>query len=118
MELVDGGWGVHHEVDTRAVLREGDDVADVVDILEDHEDTVEAGSAAGVRRSAEFEGAQHTAKTRFDIGVVVAEDIEGFVHDVGVVITDGAGTDFITIHDHIVLVSFDGELVLIGLSVL
>ena len=29
--FVDGGWGIHHEVDAGAILREGDDVADVVD---------------------------------------------------------------------------------------
>ena len=33
LDLVDSGWGVHHEVDTGTVLGEGDDVANVIETL-------------------------------------------------------------------------------------
>ena len=33
LDLIDGGRGVHHEVDARAVLGEGDDVADVFGVF-------------------------------------------------------------------------------------
>ena len=62
-------------------------------------------------RGAEFEGAEHAAEALGDIVVVVAEDAEGFVHDFGVVVADGAGADFVAVHDHIVLVGDDLEFV-------
>ena len=40
LDLVDFGWGVHHEVYAIAVLWEGDDIANVVFVFQNHEDAV------------------------------------------------------------------------------
>ena len=40
LDGVNFGRGVHHEIDTGAVLGEGNDIADIVGIFEDHEDAV------------------------------------------------------------------------------
>ena len=57
-----------------------------------------------MRGCAVFEGVKHATKARFDVFVVVTEDVEDFVHDVRVVVADGAGADFVAVHDHVVLV--------------
>ena len=62
-------------------------------------------------RGAELEGAEHTAEALGDVIVVVTEDAEGFVHNFGVVVADGARADFVAVHDHIVLVGDDLEFV-------
>ena len=67
-----------------------------------------------MRWSAKFEGIQHATEAGLYIFVVVAEDVEGFVHDVRIVVADGTRTDFVAVHDHVVLVGFDCELFLIG----
>ena len=118
MNIVDYGWGIHHEVDAGAVFGEGDDVANVVDGFKDHEDTIETGGAAGVWGSTILESAEHTAKARFDVFVVVAENVEDFVHDVWVIVADGARTDFVTVHNHVVLVGNESELIGIGSGLL
>ena len=46
--------------------------------------------------------------------MTIAKNIEDFVHDFRTVIPDGARTDFITIHHHVVLVSDDGKFFFIG----
>ena len=68
--LVDGGRGVHHEVDAGTVFGEGDNVADVFCIFKNHENTVDAEGAASVRRGAKLKGVKHAGKAGLNIGVV------------------------------------------------
>lgn len=111
LDLIYCGRRIHHKIYAGAIFGEGDNVADVVNAFQNHEDAVEARGAAGVRGGAKFEGVQHAAKARFYVGVVEAEDVKNFVHDVWVVIADSTRGDFVAIHHHIVLVSDDGEFV-------
>ena len=58
--------------------------------------------------STVFEGVKHATKAGFDVFVVVAEDVEDFVHNIGVVVADGAGADFVAVHNHVVLIGDEG----------
>ena len=62
-----------------------------------------------MRGSAKLEGVEHATEPRFYIIIVIAKNIEDFIHDFGIVITNGTGTDFVTIHDHIVLIGDEGQ---------
>ena len=117
LDIIDWGWGAHHKVDTVAVLREVGNVADVVFIFENHEDTVEAWSTTSVRWSAKLEGVKHAAEAVFDVGMVVAEDFKYAIHDFWVVITDGARSNFVAVHNHVILVSNNSKFLLVGLGV-
>ena len=49
-------WRVHHKVDARTVLREGNNVANILSVLENHEDTIDTKCTTSVWRGAKFEG--------------------------------------------------------------
>ena len=57
--------------------------------------------------SAVAKGVEQGAKLLFDICVVVAEDLEDFIHDIRVMVADGAGAYLVTIHHHVILVGSD-----------
>src|SRR5205814_408605 len=60
---------VHQRVVAAAHLREGDDLADVLVVGQKHNEPVEAGRDASVRRRAELEGVQHVAEAGADLRV-------------------------------------------------
>ena len=62
-----------HQVGAALGFGEGDDVADVGDAAEDHDQTIQAQCDAAVRRGAVLEGVQQEAEFRFLGGVVDAE---------------------------------------------
>ena len=97
--IVDDGRSAHHEVGTGAILWEGNDFANVFDVLENHEEAIDTVGATCVWWSTKLESVEHATEALFDIFLVVTENAENFVHDFGIVIPDGAGGRF----DYIVL---------------
>ena len=74
-----GGRGAHHQVLALLVEREGDDFADIGLVGQQHDDAVDAGRRAAMRRGAEAEGVEHAAEAGLDFLGAVAGDLEGFV---------------------------------------
>ena len=95
------------------VEREGDDLADVRGVGQEHEDAVESGGDAAVRGRAEAEGVQQAAELLLDVRLGVAAELKGLVHDLRPVVADGAAGEFDAVADQIVLVGAD----LVGLGV-
>ncbi len=100
--IVDRRRCAAHEVGAALGFGEGDDVADVGDAAEDHDEAVEADGDAAVGRSAVLEGIQEEAELGFLGGFVDAQEGEDFLLDVDAVDTDGAAADFGAVDDDVV----------------
>ena len=74
--LRDGPRRAHHQVDRPLRLREGDDVADVVETEDEHRDAVDAERDAAVGRSAVFEGLEQEAEAVADVVVAEAKQLK------------------------------------------
>jgi hypothetical protein len=111
--LGDGRGGVHEQV--AAILRhgEGDDFADVRFVGQEHDDAVDAGGDSAVGRRAVAEGVDHPGEFGVDDAPWVPGEGEGLVHDLGDVVPDRAGGDFVAVADEVVLVGEDRERVLL-----
>ena len=72
---------VHHEVLGLLVHREGDDLADVGRIGEEHDHAVHAGRDAAVRRRTVLEGVVEAAELLLDDFPGVARDLERLLHE-------------------------------------
>ena len=72
---------LHHQILGSLGHREGDDLADVRLVREQHDDAVDPGGRATMRRGAELERAQHAAEARLHLFGPVAGDAEGVRHD-------------------------------------
>ena len=62
-----------------------------------------------MRRRAEFEGVDHAAEIRIDIGLRIARDFERLVHDVGTMVADRARRQFDAVTDDVILPRQDVE---------
>ncbi len=100
-----GGRGrTHHQVLGLLVHGEHDDFANVGLVGQQHHHAVDPRRNAAMGRGAEFQGAEHAAKTVFDLFRAIAGDLEGLVHDFRQVVPNGARGQLITVADDVVLI--------------
>ena len=85
------GRGSHQQVFGLLVHREEHDLADVGLVAEQHDDAVHARRNAAMGRCAILEGAVHAAEFLQQNIFRIAGDLEGLLHHIGPVVTDGAG---------------------------
>lgn len=105
----DLGGSVHHEVLRVLVHREGDDLADVGLVEQEHDHTVNAGGNACVGRCAELEGVIEGGKLRFNDVSAHADDLKCLEHQLGVMVTDGTRGKLNAVADDVVLVGENVE---------
>lgn len=110
--LVQHGRRAHHQVLRVAVERERDRLADVRLVGQQHHDAVDTGGDATVRRGAETERAEHARELVLDGLTVVTGDLERLDHQLGLVVTDGAGGQLDAVADDVVLPGEDVQRVL------
>src|ERR1700738_862587 len=103
------GRRIHHQVDRLLIHREGDDLADVGLVGQQHDDTIDAGRGAAVWRSAITKGVQHAAESPLDLFAAVACDADGLEHDFRAMVADGARAKLDAVADDVVLPGLDGE---------
>ena len=110
-ELLGRGFGrrAHQQILGLLVHREQRDLAQVLDAAEQHHDAVDAGRHAAVRRRAEFQRPDHAAEAVVHHLLAVARNAEGLVHDLGLVVADGAGADLEAVANHVVLIGLERE---------
>src|SRR5699024_947664 len=101
--LGDLGGCTHHQVLRVLIQREGDRLANVRLVREQHDDPVDAGGDAPVRRGTELQGLEHAPEFSFHGLLVVSGDPERLVHDFGRVITNGPRGELHTVADDVVL---------------
>lgn len=94
--------GVEHDVTSAVVLREGDAVADGVELGEDAHEAVETESKAGVRRSAILEGVDEEAELDHGLLRCESEDAEHLLLQLAVVDTEAAAADLDAVADEVV----------------
>ena len=109
------GRRAHEQIVRLLVHREQRDLAQVLGPDQQHDDAVDAGRHAAVRRRAVLEGAVEAAETRLDLGLAEPSDLEGLHHRIGAVVTHRARRDLEAVADDIVLVRLDLEAVLVAL---
>ena len=97
----------HQQVLGLLVHREGDDLADVRLVGEQHDDAVDAGRRAAVRRRAVAEGVAACRRSAPRPRPPIAGDLEGLEHDVGPVVADRARRQLDAVADDVVLVGQD-----------
>ena len=102
----------HKEVLGLLVHREGDDLADVGRVGEEHDHAVHAGGDSAVGRRAELERAVEGAELLDDVVLRVAGDLERLVHDLDLVVADRARRELDAVADDVVLVRLDRQRIL------
>ena len=103
---------LHQQILRLLVHREGDDLADVRRVGQQHDDAVDARRRAAMRRRAVFEGVEHAAEPRLDLFRRIAGDRKGLVHDVGAMIADRARRQLDAVADDVVLERVDRQRIL------
>ena len=93
----------HHQILGALVHREQHHLAQILLAGEQHDDAVDAGRDAAMRRRAERERVQHAAEFLLQHFLRIAGDGEGLLHHLGAMITDGAGRQFDAVADDVVL---------------
>ena len=102
--LGDGRRGVHHQILGALVHREGDHLANVLRVGEQHDHAVHARRDAAVRRRAVLERAGERREAVENDVRAVAGDLERLDHHVETVVADRAGGELHAVADHVVLV--------------
>ena len=107
--LGNSGGSVHHQVLRGLVHGEGDDLADGLLTAQQHDHAVDAGGCAGMGRRAVGEGIVHGGELGLHVSFAQAHHLEGLDHDLGIMVTDSAGSALVAVDDQVILAGVDGQ---------
>ena len=107
--LRNSGGSVHHQILCVLVHGESNNLTDGLLTAQQHDDTVNAGGCTCMGRCAVGEGIVHSGELCLDVLFTQTNHLEGLDHDLGVVVTDCAGSGLVAVDDQVVLVSIDGQ---------
>ena len=99
----------HHQILGALVHREQHDLAQILFPAQQHDDAVDAGRDAAVRRRAERERVQHAAEFLLQHAFVIAGDGESLLHHVRPMVADRAGGKLHAVADDVVLDRLESE---------
>ena len=100
---------LHHQVLGALVQREGDDLADVRLVGQQHDDAVDARGRAAMRRRAVAQRVEQAGEARLDLLTAVAGDLESLDHDLGQVVPDRPRRQLDAVAHDVVLEGLDLE---------
>ena len=107
--LLHGGGSAHHDVLGVLVHGEGDDLPDGAFAGQQHHHAVHARGDAGMGRRTVAEGVVHGGELLLHVLLAQPHQLEGFHHDLRVVVPDGAAAELHAVAHQIVLVGSDGQ---------
>ena len=99
----------HQQILGALVHREQHHLAQVLLAAQQHDDAVDAGRDAAVRRRAERQRAQHAAELLLQHVLRIAGDGERLLHHVGAMVADRAGRQLDAVADDVVLDRLQAE---------
>src|SRR5216684_1073073 len=102
LRRIDWARCVEHEVLHALRLRESDDVADVVGACEQHDDAVDPGCNAPMRRDAILEGLEQETEPLLDRGLVETEELEHPLLQLRLVDSKASARQLISVADGVV----------------
>ena len=104
--------GAHQQVHRLLVHREHRHLAQVLRADQQHDDAVDAGRHAAMRRRAVLEGPVEAAETLLDRLARQAAHLERLDHGLGQMVADAARGDLEAVADHVVLERLDVQRIL------
>lgn len=99
---IDGGGGFHHEVGSFLGFGEGNHIANVFGVGEEHDDSVEAEANAEVRGCAIFERFNEETKTFFDLLFGELKELKHSCLELLVVDPLRSGAKLVAVEDEVV----------------